>query len=98
MGQQTTELKEIISQIAEKLDCDKGEVSPVISALKEVITDELNQGRFVNLGRDFGKFQFKETSLREYNTPHREDKVMAGGRRVVKFVPSTSKLKDIDKI
>jgi len=76
--------KDLVLNIAEKLQANANEVQDVVQALFEEINCQLGRGNRIEL-RDFGVFSFKKRAARVGHNPRTLEKVQVEAKVVVTF-------------
>ncbi len=77
--------KEIVSQVAERLEMSRASVERVLDlTLDGVVTEALTEGKKVNLGR-FGAFSVTERSARTGRNPKTGEAIQIAASKTVKF-------------
>ncbi len=78
--------RELVMQVASKLDMTQSDVSRIVEGAFEAITKSLAQGERWEL-RDFGVFEVKSRASRIGRNPRTGEQVPVSERRVVTFRP-----------
>ncbi len=86
---------ELIARVAEKTDLSKKDVTRVVDAVFEIITDALQNGDKVQLV-GFGNFEVRERSARKGRNPQTGEEIDIPAGKVPAFRPGKA-LKDAIK-
>jgi len=74
----------LIDAIASKTDLSKKDVSAMLEAFEEKVTEEIRQGNKVTL-TGFGTFRISDRASREGINPQTKEKIQIPAMRVPKF-------------